>query len=249
MGPLCCWCRRLVLRDRRGIRGKGSRRVMAAGHRPVMLERAVAALGLAPEDSVVDATFGGGGHSRLILAGLGLGGRLVGIDRDPEAAGRASDLLEDPRFEFVSDAYDLALWAMVEEGAGVDAILFDLGLSSFQVDEPGRGFTYMGEGPLDMRMDPRWGTACGAGGCSETTARSYDGSLRGRTGGCGLEAEGRQPCEEDLPGRESQGKRRVGQPQPGPGGLRTATHTRWEARGHNVPLGGGSPRKAIHLGA
>jgi 16S rRNA (cytosine1402-N4)-methyltransferase len=132
--------------------------VMAAGHRPVMLERAVAALGLAPADSVVDATFGGGGHSRLILAGLGPGGSLVGIDRDPEAAGRASDLLEDPRFEFVSGAYDLALWAMVEERRSADAILFDLGLSSFQVDEPGRGFSYMGEGPLDMRMDPRSGT-------------------------------------------------------------------------------------------
>jgi 16S rRNA (cytosine1402-N4)-methyltransferase len=106
-----------------------------------MLERAVAALRLAPEDSVVDATFGGGGHSRLILANLGPGGSLVGIDRDPEAAGRASDLLEDPRFEFVSGAYDLALWAMVEERRSVDAILFDLGLSSFQVDEPGRGFS------------------------------------------------------------------------------------------------------------
>src|ERR671920_2132861 len=117
---------------------------MAAGHRPVMLERAVRALDVAPEDSVVDATFGGGGHSRLILAGLGAGGSLVGIDRDPEAEARASDLLEDPRFEFVSDAHDLALWAMVEEGRSVDAILFDLGLSSFQVDEPGRGFTYMG---------------------------------------------------------------------------------------------------------
>jgi 16S rRNA (cytosine1402-N4)-methyltransferase len=105
----------------------------------------------------VDATSGGGGHSRLILAGLGQGGSLVGIDRDPEAVGRASDLLQDPRFEFVSGAYDLALWAMVEEGRSVDAILFDLGLSSFQVDEPGRGFSYMGEGPLDMRMDPRSG--------------------------------------------------------------------------------------------
>src|ERR671912_2044435 len=100
---------------------------MAAGHRPVMLERAVAALGLATEDSVVDATFGGGGHSRLILAGLGPGGSLLGIDRDPEAAGRASDLLEDPRLEFVSDAYDGALWAMVEGGRNVDAVLFDLG--------------------------------------------------------------------------------------------------------------------------
>jgi 16S rRNA (cytosine1402-N4)-methyltransferase len=127
---------------------------MAAGHRPVLLERAVAALALGPGDSVVDATFGGGGHSRLILAGLGPAGRLVGIDRDPAAAGRAVDLWEDPRFEFVSNAYDAALWAMVEEGRTADAILFDLGLSSFQVDEPGRGFSYVTEGPLDMRMDP-----------------------------------------------------------------------------------------------
>jgi 16S rRNA (cytosine1402-N4)-methyltransferase len=130
---------------------------MATGHRPVMLERAVDALRLTPEDAVVDATFGGGGHSGLILAGLGSGGRLVGIDRDPEAAGRASDLLQDPRFEFVSGAYDLVLWSMVEEGRSIDAILFDLGLASFQIDEPGRGFSYIDEGPLDMRMDPRSG--------------------------------------------------------------------------------------------
>ncbi len=132
--------------------------MMAAGHQPVMLERAVAALRLAPGDSVIDATFGGGGHSRLILAALGSGGSLVGIDRDPEAAGRAQELLEDGRFEFVSGAYDEALWAMVERGRSADAILFDLGLSSFQVEEPGRGFSYVREGPLDMRMDPRSGT-------------------------------------------------------------------------------------------
>src|SRR5215212_2670565 len=157
MGPLRLRCRRLVLRDRRGVRRKGSRRVMAAGHRPVMLESAVAALEVAPEDSVVDATFGGGGHSRLILAWLGPGGRLVGIDRDPEAAARTADLLQEPRFEFVSGVYDEALWEMVERGKRADAILFDLGLSSFQVDEPGRGFSYLREGPLDMRMDPRSG--------------------------------------------------------------------------------------------
>src|SRR5829696_6707738 len=132
---------------------------MATGHRPVMLEEAMAALRLAPEDSVVDATFGGGGHSGRILDELGPEGSLVGIDRDPQAAGRASGLFQDPRFEFVSGAYDEALWAMVEEGRRADAILFDLGLSSFQVDEPERGFSYVREGPLDMRMDPRSGVS------------------------------------------------------------------------------------------
>jgi 16S rRNA (cytosine1402-N4)-methyltransferase len=132
---------------------------MAAGHRPVMLEEAIGALQLNPDDCVVDATFGGGGHSRKILDKLGPGGSLVGIDRDPEAAARAADLLEDPRFEFVKGAYDSALWTMVEEGGKADAVLFDLGLSSFQIDEPERGFSYVGEGPLDMRMDPGSGTS------------------------------------------------------------------------------------------
>jgi len=133
--------------------------VMAAGHRPVMLEEAVDALRLGPEDSVVDATFGGGGHSRLILDTLGPGGSLISIDRDPEAAGRAKELARDPRFRFVSDDYDRALWAMVERDGGADAILFDLGLSSFQVDEPERGFSYVNAGPLDMRMDPTSGVS------------------------------------------------------------------------------------------
>ena len=124
-----------------------------------MLEETIDALALDSGNSVVDATFGGGGHSRAILDRLGPEGRLVGIDRDPEAARRASDLLEDPRFEFVSGAYDSALWAMVERVRKADAVLFDLGLSSFQVDEPERGFSYVGEGPLDMRMDPRSGVS------------------------------------------------------------------------------------------
>jgi 16S rRNA (cytosine1402-N4)-methyltransferase len=132
---------------------------MAAGHRPVMLEETIDALALDSGASVIDATFGGGGHSRAILDRLGPEGSLVGIDRDPEAAGRASDLLEDPRFEFVSDAYDSALWTMVERGRKADAVLFDLGLSSFQVDEPERGFSYVGGGPLDMRMDPGSGVS------------------------------------------------------------------------------------------
>src|SRR5918998_4095102 len=132
---------------------------MSTGHRPVMLEETIGALALEPGSSVVDATFGGGGHSRAILDRLGPEGRLVGIDRDPEAAGRASGLLEDPRFEFVSGAYDAALGKMVETGRAFDAVLFDLGLSSFQIDEPGRGFSYVGGGPLDMRMDPGSGAS------------------------------------------------------------------------------------------
>ena len=127
-----------------------------------MLEEAIGALRLQPDDAVVDATFGGGGHSRVILENLGPVGRLTGIDRDPEAIGRAADLLEDPRFEFVQGAYDVALWAKVEEGRRADAILFDLGLSSFQVEEPERGFSYVHEGPLDMRMDPDSGMSAAA---------------------------------------------------------------------------------------
>jgi 16S rRNA (cytosine1402-N4)-methyltransferase len=122
-----------------------------------MLEEAIAALALGPDDTVVDATFGGGGHSRRILEELGTGGRLVAVDRDPKAAERASGLVQDPRFDFVHGAYDEVLWSMAEEGLRADAVLFDLGLSSFQIDESARGFSYVSEGPLDMRMDSRSG--------------------------------------------------------------------------------------------
>ena len=132
---------------------------MATEHRPVMLEEAVAALDLRGGEMVIDATFGGGGHARRILEELAPDGGVVGIDRDPEVIERASELLRDRRFRFISGAYDEVLGRMVEEGSRVDAILFDLGLSSFQIDEPGRGFSYVREGPLDMRMDPRSGVS------------------------------------------------------------------------------------------
>lgn len=128
----------------------------AAGHRPVLLEEAVAALSLDSGNTVIDATFGGGGHTRRILEELGEAGRVIGIDRDPAAAERAS-LISDERFELIEGPYDEVLWRMVELGEQVDAVLFDLGLSSYQVDEPERGFSYVSEGPLDMRMDPTSG--------------------------------------------------------------------------------------------
>jgi 16S rRNA (cytosine1402-N4)-methyltransferase len=132
---------------------------MATEHRPVMLEEAMAALAPKDGETVVDATFGGGGHARRILEKLAADGRVVGIDRDPQAVERASELLQDRRFAFVSGVYDKVLWRMVGEGRRVDAIFFDLGLSSFQIDEPERGFSYIREGPLDMRMDPRSGVS------------------------------------------------------------------------------------------
>jgi 16S rRNA (cytosine1402-N4)-methyltransferase len=132
---------------------------MATEHRPVMLEEAMAALDPKDGETVVDATFGGGGHAARILEVLGSEGGVVGIDRDPRAAERASELARDRRFEFVSGAFDEVLWRMVEEGRRVDAVLFDLGLSSFQIDEPERGFSYVADGPLDMRMDPRTGVS------------------------------------------------------------------------------------------
>ena len=132
--------------------------MMATAHYPVMLEETVEALTLEGAEKVVDTTFGGGGHTRRILRELGPEGRALGIDRDPEAAARAAGLAEeDRRFSFRPGAYDEVLEGLVVEGVKVDAVLFDLGLSSYQIDVAGRGFSYVREGPLDMRMDPERG--------------------------------------------------------------------------------------------
>lgn len=132
--------------------------MMATEHYPVMLEETVEALALEGAEKVVDTTFGGGGHTRRILRELGPEGRALGIDRDPEAAARAAGLAEeDRRFSFRPGAYDEVLEGLVVEGVKVDAVLFDLGLSSYQIDVAGRGFSYVREGPLDMRMDPERG--------------------------------------------------------------------------------------------
>ena len=129
---------------------------MSTEHQPVMLEEAVEALSPSDGEAIVDATFGGGGHSRRVLEKLGSDGRVLGIDRDPEAAERAA-ILRDRRFTFMPGAYDEVLRELVEKGFRADAILFDLGLSSYQIAAAGRGFSYVQEGPLDMRMDPSRG--------------------------------------------------------------------------------------------
>jgi 16S rRNA (cytosine1402-N4)-methyltransferase len=129
-------------------------------HRPVLLEEVVEALNVQPEGKYLDGTFGRGGHSQAILAGLSGKGCLFALDRDPEAvvAGKES-LGNDPRFSVVQGNFaELERYVQewgVEEG--LDGILLDLGVSSPQLDNPDRGFSFMGDGPLDMRMDPLQG--------------------------------------------------------------------------------------------
>ncbi|NCX02174.1 MAG: 16S rRNA (cytosine(1402)-N(4))-methyltransferase, partial [Betaproteobacteria bacterium] len=131
-------------------------------HRPVLLGAALDALRVKPDGSYLDATFGRGGHARAIFAALGEGGRLIAIDRDPQAiayganlpqawdlpdCGASFDLLH-ARFGALSDALDRC---GVDQ---LDGVLFDLGVSSPQLDQAERGFSFRLDGPLDMRMNP-----------------------------------------------------------------------------------------------
>jgi 16S rRNA (cytosine1402-N4)-methyltransferase len=127
------------------------------GHRPVLLSEALAALAVRDDGIYVDGTFGRGGHARAILAALGPRGRLVAIDRDPEAQAAASGFA-DPRFTF-RRAWFSELPAILAslDIAALDGVLLDLGVSSPQLDAPERGFSYRVDGPLDMRMDPARG--------------------------------------------------------------------------------------------
>jgi 16S rRNA (cytosine1402-N4)-methyltransferase len=127
-----------------------------AAHASVMLAEAVAALALRPAGRYVDATFGRGGHSRAILEGLGPDGCLVAFDRDPEAVAVGSALAAgDPRFSIRRGNFADIGMALPPEAW--DGVLFDFGVSSPQLDEAERGFSFMRDGPLDMRMDPESG--------------------------------------------------------------------------------------------
>jgi 16S rRNA (cytosine1402-N4)-methyltransferase len=125
-------------------------------HRTVLLEEAVEALaieGSRADGVYLDGTFGRGGHSRAILAKLGPRGRLIAFDKDPLAIETANKI-EDARFEIVHDSFATLDQALAARGvAQVDGILMDLGISSPQVDDAARGFSFRLDGPLDMRMD------------------------------------------------------------------------------------------------
>ncbi|MEE4689445.1 16S rRNA (cytosine(1402)-N(4))-methyltransferase RsmH [Pseudomonas alliivorans] len=129
-------------------------------HITVLLEEAVEALALRADGCYMDGTFGRGGHSRLILSHLGPGGRLLGFDKDPQAIATGQTLAaEDGRFVIVQRSFaELGSEAQERGLAGkVSGILLDLGVSSPQLDDPERGFSFMNDGPLDMRMDPTRG--------------------------------------------------------------------------------------------
>ena len=126
-------------------------------HRTVLLEEAVEALVKRPDGVYVDGTFGRGGHSRAVLGKLGESGRLIAFDKDPLAIATAQQIA-DPRFEIVHESFASLRDAVAERGVGrVSGVLLDLGVSSPQVDDPERGFSFRADGPLDMRMDPTRG--------------------------------------------------------------------------------------------
>ncbi len=131
------------------------------GHVPVLLDETVEALAIRADGIYVDGTFGRGGHSAAILGRLGGAGRLLAMDRDPQAvaAGRQwGESRHEARFSIDHSRFSrLADVLAAHDIARVDGILFDLGVSSPQLDQPERGFSFREDGPLDMRMDPTVG--------------------------------------------------------------------------------------------
>ena len=121
-------------------------------HVPVLLEEAVDALRIREGETYVDGTFGRGGHSKAILARLGVRGRLLAFDQDPAAV--SSRAIEDPRLELIHARFSTMKEALAARGIrSIAGVLLDVGTSSPQLDDPARGFSFLREGPLDMRMD------------------------------------------------------------------------------------------------
>ncbi len=128
-------------------------------HISVLLQETIEGLNIRPDGIYLDGTFGRGGHSRVILSQLNAQGRLFAIDRDPQAIAAAAEFAADSRFHISHCAFaELATVAAEQQINGqLDGILLDLGVSSPQLDDAERGFSFMRDGPLDMRMDPTSG--------------------------------------------------------------------------------------------
>ncbi len=126
-------------------------------HRPVLLAEVIQHLAIRPDGIYIDGTFGRGGHATEILRQLGPNGRLIAFDKDPDAIQAASEgpWMHDPRFTLQQGAFTTLLAQVKQRDwvGNIDGILLDLGVSSPQLDDPMRGFSFLRDGPLDMRMD------------------------------------------------------------------------------------------------
>jgi 16S rRNA (cytosine1402-N4)-methyltransferase len=160
-------------------------------HRAVLLEAAVSALAITQEERrdgvYVDATFGRGGHSRAILAALGPAGRLIALDRDPDAVA-AARAITDPRFVIAHAPFSELERVLDAQGAGqLNGLLADLGVSSPQLEDAARGFSFRADGPLDMRMDPTRGVSA-----ADWLATATEQQIREAIGGYGEERFAKQ---------------------------------------------------------
>jgi 16S rRNA (cytosine1402-N4)-methyltransferase len=128
----------------------------ATDHVPVLAEEVREALALEPGDTVVDATFGSGGHAELLAADLRGDGKLIAIDRDPSVRPYFDRFKRHAGVQgrFLRGDFSAVLAQLSANGVRADGVLFDLGVSSMQIDRPERGFSYAADAPLDMRMDP-----------------------------------------------------------------------------------------------
>ncbi len=128
----------------------------ATDHVPVLADEVRELLAVRPGETVVDATFGAGGHSSLLVQDLQGRGKLIAIDRDPGAREYFDRLAKRTPVQtrFLRGDFSVVLEQLAQNGVEADAILLDLGVSSMQIDRPERGFSYIAEAPLDMRMDP-----------------------------------------------------------------------------------------------
>jgi len=156
-------------------------------HLPVLLAEAIDALRLRPDGLYVDGTFGRGGHSRLILERLGPQGRLIALDRDPQAVA-AARAIADARFSITHASFSALAHVLDQQGAALaQGMLFDLGVSSPQLDDPARGFSFRAAGPLDMRMDPTHGMSA-----ADWLAAASEAELREAIGEYGEERFAKQ---------------------------------------------------------
>ncbi|MGD8936660.1 MAG: 16S rRNA (cytosine(1402)-N(4))-methyltransferase RsmH, partial [Thiogranum sp.] len=135
---------------------------MGEQHRPVLLDEVLDALQVKQDGLYVDGTFGRGGHAAAVLERLGTQGRLLAFDKDPDALNYAADRFgNEPRLIMRGGSFGNLQSVVTELGwqGKVEGILLDLGVSSPQLDDAGRGFSFLNDGPLDMRMDPRSGVS------------------------------------------------------------------------------------------